>query len=540
VLSRREALRLGAFGALGAVLGTGGRSSPSRWGPATSAIGTGRSSPSRWGPAPSPLDARRSSSRDWGALSSKLAGRLSLPGSATYPADRALYDPLYDSVRPAAVAFCANAGDVARCVDFARRGGLALAVRSGRHSYAGYSTVAGGLVVDVSPMSRAWVARDGQAVIGAGARLIDVYSALASHGLSVPAGTCPTVGFAGLALGGGIGVMDRLWGLTSDNVTALEVVTAAGEVVRADAGTNPDLYWACRGGGGGNFGVVTRFSVRTFATVELSLFVLTWPWTAAAQVLPAWMDWAHAGPDELWSSLQLSAEPALTSPAVRLVGVWAGKPAGAAAQLAQLVSAAGAPATRFVGTSSFGPAMNVEAGCEGFSEAECDTEGLSPAGRVPRRVTVAKSDIFNAPLSPAGVHAVLAGISERQRQGGPGAVLFDSWGGAVGRVPASATAFVHRRAVASAQYLAMFPAGVSAAEVRSARTWLEAWYAALRPFASGEAYQNYIDPYLRHWERAYYGSNFPRLQEVKAKWDPEDVWHFAQSIPLPGRRAVTA
>ena len=472
----------------------------------------------------------------WEALASQLSGRLSRPGGPDYANDRKLYNPLFDRVFPVAIAFCASPADVARCIGFARRHGLPLAVRGGRHSYGGYSTT-NGLVIDVSTMSQVQVTGKGRAVIGAGAQLIDIYSGLARHGVSVPAGSCPTVGIAGLALGGGIGVMDRLYGLTCDQLASLELVTAAGEVVRASASSHPDLFWACRGGGG-NFGVVTELTFKTFPVSELSLFVLSWPWAAASQVLPAWMDWASRAPDKMWSTCQLSAHPRGLSPSLRVAGVWVGPPAGAGKELARLSAAVGArqPSHKYLAPSGFEQAMYVEAGCQGLSEAACHIAGQYPGGALPRMVEVAKSDIFDRPLGDAGVQAVILGVERRQAQGAMGGVLFDSWGGAINRVAPSETAFVHRRAVASAQYIAMLPPTVGNGAVRSARAWLDGWYQALRPYASGEAYQNYIDPTLPNWAHAYYGENLPRLQEVKAKWDPDDVWHFAQSIPLPRRK----
>jgi len=499
LLSRRRLLHLGALGATAALFG-----------------------------------ARRAA--PWASLASKLSGRLSRPGSAGYAADHELYNPLFDGVRPEAVAFCSNTSDVARSVRFARQYALPVAIRSGRHSYGGYSTTSG-LVVDVSAMSHVEVQGKGTAVIGAGAQLIDVYSALARHGVSIPAGSCATVGLAGLALGGGIGVMDRVHGLTCDRLTGLEMVTAAGDVVRADASTNPDLYWACRGGGGGNFGVVTEMELTTFPVGEVALFAFDWPWPAASQVLLAWMSWLAGTPDEMWSTCQLATGPRGAFPTVRVAGVWAGAPDGAAPHLARLRAsgAAGTPTSQYLAPSGFEQAMYVEAGCQGLSEAACHITGQYPGGTLPRVVEVAKSDIFERPLGPAGVRAVVAGIEQRQAEGGIGAVIFDSWGGAINRVKPTATAFVHRQAIASAQYIARLPADATSASVRSAQAWLDGWYGSLRPYASGQAYQNYIDPRLPDWLHAYYGENLARLRKIKAQWDPEDVWHFAQSIPLPGR-----
>ena len=471
------------------------------------------------------------SEADWKALAGGLSGRLSRPGNPGYTVDLELYDPRFDGTHPAAIAFCANASDVARSVTFAREHGLALTARSGGHSYAGYSTTSG-LVVDVSRMSTVSMKR-GVGTVGAGAELIDVYSGLAQMGVSIPAGSCPTVGIAGLALGGGIGVMDRLHGVTCDNIVGLTLVTAGGDVVHADAATNPDLYWACRGGGGGNFGVVTEFRFATFPIMDLSLFRATWPWSAAATVVPAWMEWSSSGPDELWSNCLLEAYPGAATPYVRVGGSWAGTAADAQAQLSKLVNAVGAPSSQSVGENGFEDAMYIEAGCQGMSEAACHQVGKDPGGTLPRMVSLARSDIFNAPLSAAGVRALLAGVEERQRQGGTGGAVLDSWGGAISRVAPGATAFVHRRALASAQYVAEFPAGVATGTVRAAARWMNSWYASLRSYVSGEAYQNYIDPALADWAHAYYGANLPRLQKVKAKWDPDGVWRFAQSIPPP-------
>jgi len=470
--------------------------------------------------------------RDWSRLAKQLSGHLSLPSSPSYGTDLELYDPRFDVVHPAGIAFCANKFDVARCVSFAREHRLALAPRSGGHSYGGYSTTTG-LVIDLGKMSSILVRVDDRsAVIGAGASLIDVYSSLAAQGVSIPAGSCPTVGIAGLALGGGIGVLGRMFGLTCDHITRLELVTAAGDIVQASPATNPDLYWACRGGGGGNFGVVTKFEFATFPVMPLHLFSLDWPWASSAALLPAWLEWVSSAPHEMWSNLSFAATPGYAEPTAHVGGVWAGGTSGAQVEISKLISAVGQPSAWSLAENDFKRAMFIEAGCEDLSQVECHLAGTGPGGELPRSVLLAKSDMINGPLSTSGVDAVLKGIRQRQAEGAGGSVLFDSWGGAIGRVPVSATAFVHRRAIASAQYLAEFGPAASPAALAAARSWLEEWYASLRPYMSGEAYQNYIDPQLPDWAHAYYGSNLPRLEQVKARWDPDNVFHFAQSIPL--------
>src|SRR5205823_7417159 len=174
------------------------------------------------------------------------------------------------------------------CLSFVRRFGLPFAPRAGGHYYAGYSTTTG-LVLDITRKNTVTVnANTGIVTVGGGARLIDVYAALAQYGLALPAGSCPTVGIAGLALGGGVGVLGRKFGLTCDTLLSAQVVVADGRLLACDASSNADLFWALRGGGGGNFGVVTSFTFQAQRVAALSLFTLDWPWSNAADVVDAW------------------------------------------------------------------------------------------------------------------------------------------------------------------------------------------------------------------------------------------------------------
>ena len=192
---------------------------------------------------------------------------------------------------PAAIARCANAADVAACVDWARAAGAPITARSGGHSYAGYSS-GSGLVVDLGALSSVTVDTGAaSAVVGAGTQLIDVYAGLQPHGVAIPGGSCPTVGIGGLTLGGGMGVVGRAFGLTCDNLLAADVVLADGRTVHCDAAHDADLYWALRGGGGGNFGIVTAFTFRTHPATQATLYSFHWDWSRAAKVVAAWMDW---------------------------------------------------------------------------------------------------------------------------------------------------------------------------------------------------------------------------------------------------------
>jgi len=483
---------------------------------------------------------------NWTALGRELSsGRLVRPGSPGYGQARALFDPRFDDARPAGIAYCALPADVSACLAFARRFGVPVAARSGGHSYGGWSTTSG-LVIDVSLMNRVTVdAAAGTARVGSGTLLIDLYDRLAAHGMAVPGGSCPTVGVAGLALGGGVGVTGRLFGLTCDNVLSVQIVTADGGVRECGPASETDLFWACRGGGGGSFGVVTAFTLRTHPVPGLVLFFLRWPWSQAAAVVSAWQSWAPFAPDELWSNVHLSAAPGGGEPLISVGGTYAGSGAQAQAQLDRLYAAAGSPPQSvFAQAEPYLSVMLVEAGCADLSVPQCHLPSQNPAGVLGRPPELAKSDFYRAKLSPRGISTLLGQV-ERMGQvagaaGATGGVALDAFGGAINRVGTADTAFAHRDSLFLAQYSTAWDAvpgargaGVGTAPVQRQRAWLRSFWAAMRPHASGEAYQNYADPDLIGWQRAYYGVNYPRLQQVKAAVDPANVFRFPQSVELP-------
>ncbi len=470
---------------------------------------------------------------DWTALGHDLSGRLVRPGDAAYTVSKRLFDPRFDSLHPAGVAYCRNPHDVATCLAFVRKFGVPVAARCGGHSYAGWSSTSG-LIVDVTSMAGVNVSGS-TATVGAGTHLIDFYNGLDAHGRAVPGGSCPTVGIAGLTLGGGIGVVSRAYGLTSDNVQSLQIVTADGQVRTCNASTNADLFWACRGGGGGNFGVVTSFTFTTHPAGEIVLFFLSWPWSQAARVISAWQSWAPHAPDALWSNVHLAAAPGGSVPTIEVGGTYLGSINAAAAQLEKLYAAAGShPSSPFMETTSWLHAMLVEAGCASLTVNQCHLPTQTSGGRLSRASEYAKSDFFTKPLSSQGIGTLLSGVETFQRAGGaPGAsggIAFDALGGAVNRVAPGATAFVHRNALFQAQYTTTWPVGSAAVPVSRQHAWQQSFWQSMRPYASGQAYQNYIDPALTNWRQAYYGANYTRLTQVKARYDPDRVFTFPQAV----------
>ncbi|GAA3228661.1 hypothetical protein GCM10020256_41050 [Streptomyces thermocoprophilus] len=231
---------------------------------------------------------------NWAALARELDGTLVRPGDAEWKTARQLYNTRFDSLKPAAVAYVRHADDIRTALAYARAHRVGVAIRNGGHSYAGWSSGDDRLIVDVSALSTVR-ASGTSAVVGAGAKLIDVYRALAAKGTTIPAGSCPTVGVSGLTLGGGHGVVSRAYGLTCDSLTAASIVTADGRQLTVDAKNHQDLFWALRGAGNGNFGVVTELHFRTHPAPQAVTAYLSWPWAKAAAVLKAWQEWG-AGP----------------------------------------------------------------------------------------------------------------------------------------------------------------------------------------------------------------------------------------------------
>ena len=467
-------------------------------------------------------------SPDWNGLRTALRDGLVRPGDPTYDAARVLYNTRFDGVRPQAVARCATAEDVRACIQFARTHRVPLAVRSGGHSYGGWST-GQGLVIDVGRMSAIDV-QDGRVTVGAGTRLIDVYEAVAARGQGIAAGSCPTVGITGLTLGGGVGVLSRAWGLTCDDLLAAQVVTADGQVRACDDARDGDLFWALRGGGGGSFGVVTSLTLRTHPATALAIGFLSWPWSRAATVVSAWQSWMSRAPDALWSTLHLQTGP--QGPEVTMHAVLTGTASDLASRFDTLVAGTGAPSYREQGVRTYRDVMLLEAGCLGRSLEQCHLVGTTPAAVLGRETYVAKSAVAQQPLSEAAIAALvgaIASLAGRPGVGG-GAVLLDSLGGAVSRVAPSATAFAHRDAFAVAQLIASWNAAGPASVADDMQTWLRDLYATARPLIGRGAYVNYADAELPDWEDAYWGANYARLRQVKAMYDPDRIFDFPQAV----------
>ena len=469
----------------------------------------------------------------WSNLQGGLEGELLLPNDAAAFEDaRKLYQTRFDHIRPSAVARCKTVRDVSACIDFARRSGIPIHARSGGHSYAGWST-GPGLVIDVSHMNQVRVdAGSPVATIGAGAKLIDVYDGLAAHGRTLPGGSCPTVGIAGLVLGGGISMLGRAYGLTCDSLRQVEIVTAAGDVLLCDGEHHPDLYWACRGGGGGNFGIATSFQFQTYPLGIITTLRLAWDWALAPKVVKSWQTWGPNAPDKLWSNCRLGANR--SGAEVRITIVFLGDEADLEPLLAGLIEPVGAQPARALETQDGLHAMLALAGCPSMTVPACHLSLNWEGGMLPRGTYKAKSAFFDRPLSDDAISGVVHHIELAATVPGlsGGSVLFDAFGGAIGRVSPSETAFTHRSARFSSQFLVSWREDAEAETEARCSSWIRDFHADMLPHSTGGAYVNYIDPELEGWQRAYYGSNYERLVRVKAACDPGCLFKMPQGIAV--------
>ena len=414
----------------------------------------------------------------------------------------------YASTLPRAIARCASPEDVRTSLLWAASNGVPLAIRSGGHSYAGYSTT-NGLLIDVSLMNEVGIPDgDGRVRMGGGARNANVYAGLRPVSRAITHGRCMAVGVAGLVLGGGIGFSQRRRGLTCDQLTETEIITAAGERLLCNERENPDLFWACRGGGGGNFGVNVSFTFQAFPVDVVTAFKLVWT-DRLDEVLPAALDLLPATPDRLGCKLSVETTTPLE---LELIGQLVGTEAELRALLAPLYI--GAPGKEIISTLSYWDGQGIL--------AEDDND----------QYTHERSRYAFKPIPTEGAHLILDFL--RKWPGTHDTAVWKMFlaGGAVASIAPEATAFVHRKALMLTTVDLDWTEEDDEATVARNEAWLNEFHAAMQPFTSDQSYQNFIDGAETDYLRAYYGANLERLVEVKRRYDPDNLFRFSQSIPL--------
>jgi FAD/FMN-containing dehydrogenase len=396
---------------------------------------------------------------------------------------------------------------------WAANNGLRFAVRSGGHSYEGFSQ-SPDLVIDVRGMTGINLATDKKSVsIGSGSSLGSVYEALWPSNLAIPAGSCFPVGVAGHSLGGGFGLLGRSFGLACDSVLSMEVVDASGQIRNVNGQENPGLFWALRGGGNGSFAVVTNFNFRTSPVSMVARFGITWnkPIPQAAKIVQAWQQWLADLPPSITGTLHLTKDQGGLIK-VHMAGLSVQSESKLKVELKRLQRVAG-------------PADQVSTTTQTFKAAATIFNG-NPADDFV--LMKGKSDYVVDPMTDQGILTLLNGL-----QNAPGeiAVLCDTYGGAINKIASGATAFVHRgKTRYSIQYYMEWK-DPAASDANIAM--MQTLYTSMRPHVSGGAYVNYCDLDLREgYARAYWGDNLPRLMKIKAGVDPKNIFRHAQSVPL--------
>ncbi|GAA3040170.1 FAD-binding oxidoreductase [Microbacterium dextranolyticum] len=439
-----------------------------------------------------------------------LDGALYEPGSASYEAAQMCDGAGVVGIRPRLVVACGSEADVTSAIAYAAGAGLRLVPRGGGHGFAGRSST-DGILLDVSALNDIAVDVSGTVRIGAGARLGDVYRSLHAHGRSLPAGCGATVGIAGLALGGGIGLLGRRFGLTCDRLLSARVVLADGEIAECDERREPDLFWALRGAGGGQFGVVTALRFATVPEPDVVRIDARWADTDIAELMTAWQGWAPDVPDGLTLNLAIEKHPHEPRLHAQAFGVSALSRLETTTLLRRFLIDRAVPDE--LRLSEPMPYSAVK-------ETLADESRSSSVGPIRLR-----SEFFENTITQHTLSTVLALLQEPGPVAGEGVrrLAFTAMGGAYNQVSEEATAFAHRDTRFMLEHVG-----------DPDNPWINASWEAAHADGSGRVYPNFPDPLLDDPLHAYHGVNTPRLARVKRSYDPGQFFDFPQAIrPTP-------
>lgn len=442
-------------------------------------------------------------------LTARITGEVIPPSDPKYQMYRRVFNGKVLR-RPAIIVRPRGSADVREAINCARANSVRVSAKCGGHGPTGFAVQDDALLLDLSLMRGVSVdRRTRNAVVEAGALWKDVDTAAAFHRLLPVGGGCNMVGVAGFTLGGGWGFLSRSLGLAIDNLESVELVTAEGALISASETENGDLFWALRGSGGGNFGIVTAFKYRLHPLQDVFGGTMWWPIAKAHEVLKAYRDLLVAGPpDSLYFDVSLYTDPE-DGQQVSITAVYLGAEVAGRKALEPLIALAD-PAATALNTQPLRAVLD--------NYAEEIIEG---------RLELWKSRYLDMPLTDATIHTIAQWYGAAP---GPASLFFiETLGGAIARVPSRATAYPHRHQLMCATII-----GISDEVWRAPETerWAREFYAALAPATSGAVYVNYPDVELPEWAAAYYGDNYARLRKVKKTYDPEDFFRFEQSIQI--------
>lgn len=438
----------------------------------------------------------------------KLTGIVITPKDPRYPRARMNWNP-FTNAFPRVFVFAKQVEDVVNAVKWARENRVPIRMRSGRHALAkDFNQTNGGIVIDTSQMKKVILNRKkGTATIQAGIRVGALVRMLAKEDILAPFGDSSTVGIGGISTGGGITAIQRTAGLISDNILAATIVDANGRILRVSENRHPDLYWAIRGGGGGNFGIITSYTFRIRqAPPQVGIFEVVWPWEQVEQVIDAWQRWAPSVDVRLGTILEAFSQ---ANGLLHSQGIFLG-PKAELEKLIKPLTQAGSPIRVFTDEVTLLEAIEFWAPNEPLFDSQNTTwssawvEGLIPS---------------------EGLRAIKNFLEKAT--GSESNFFFLNSGGAMNQVPPTATAFFWRN---TRYYVEWDASWTEKSETRRSLRLVEQTRRRLQPYITG-SYVNVPDLNLINYGKKYYGDNFARLRRVKAKYDPENVFNFVQSIP---------
>ncbi|GFG73814.1 FAD-dependent oxidoreductase [Mycobacterium botniense] len=437
----------------------------------------------------------------WEDLSSALGGKVLRPDDgAQFAAAKQVFNTNYNGYVPAAVVTPTSVADVQKAMAFAAAHNLKVAPRGGGHSYVGASTANGAMVVDLRqlPGGINYDASTGQVTVTPATGLYAMHEALAGVGRGVPTGTCPTVGAAGHALGGGLGADSRHAGLLCDQLTSATVVLPGGQAVTASATSNPDLFWGLRGGGGGNFGVTTALTFATFPTGDVDVVNLNFPPQSFAQVLLGWQTWLRNADRNSWALADATVDPLGTH-----CRILATCPVGSGGSVERAIISA-------VGLQPIGTENHTFNRLDLVRYLAVGNLNPSPLGYV------GGSDVFPT-ISAGAAQGIAAAVDAFPRGAGRMLAIMHALDGALASVPPGATAFPWRRQSALVQWYVE-----TSGDPAAATNWLATAHQAVQPYSVG-GYVNYVES--NQPASRYFGPNLPRLSAARQKYDPGRVMY---------------
>jgi FAD/FMN-containing dehydrogenase len=433
----------------------------------------------------------------WDPLATAIGGQVIRPDNGQFGTAKQVFNANYNGSTPAAIVTPASPADVQKAMAFAAANNLKVAPRSGGHSYIGASTANGTMVLDLRqlPGGINYDAATGQVTVTPATELYALHQALAAAGRGIPTGTCPSVGSSGHALGGGLGAHSRHAGLMCDALRSAAVVLPGGQAVTASASSQPDLFWALRGGGGGNFGVTTALTFATFPTSDVDVVNLNFPPQSFAQVLVGWQNWLRTADRSSWALADATVDPMGTH-----CRIMATCPAGSGNSAASAITSA-------VGMQPTGTENHTFNYLDLVRYLAVNNLNPSPLGYV------GGSDVFPT-INAGAAQGIAAAVDAFPRGAGRMLAIMHALDGALASVAPGATAFPWRQQSALVQWY------VETSDPSAATNWLNTAHQAVRSYSVG-GYVNYIE--ANQPPSRYFGPNLSRLSAVRQKYDPGQI-----------------